>query len=211
MPRLFAIIPAAGLSRRMGRHKLLLPLGRGTVIDQLLGVLQSSGIAEIFVVMRKNDDALREVVERRGATVIQPNVDPPDMRTSVEHGLRAVAQRHSPTPADGWLLSPADHPLLEPRVLGQLVEAWACSNRPILLPTFEGQRGHPTFFRWALADSVFNLPPCAGINQLVRAHGDQMALIPVDSKAVLLDLDTPEDYERLLGDFNVQPSWPVTP
>lgn len=201
MPRLFAIIPAAGLSRRMGRHKLLLPLGRGTVIEQLLSVLRSSGIDEIIVVMRKHDHALRDVVERSGATVVQPDIDPPDMRTSVEHGLHAVAQRHSPTAADGWLLSPADHPLLEPRVLGQLIDAWSRSTQPILLPTFDGNRGHPTFFRWELAEAVFTLPAEAGLNLLVRSHADQLALIPVDSNAVLLDLDTPEDYERLLANF----------
>src|SRR5262245_49320721 len=104
--RIFAVIPAAGHSRRMGRPKLLLPLGGETVISLCLRTLRPPAIAGTLVVVRKDDEALSAAVSHEGAIVVQPEVDPPDMRTSVTHALREIQRRWAPLPDDGWLLSP---------------------------------------------------------------------------------------------------------
>jgi molybdenum cofactor cytidylyltransferase len=199
--RLFAVIPAAGVSRRMGRPKLMLPLGDRTVIRRLLDVLARPGIAARVVVMRLDDAPLCAEVEAAGATVIQPEVAPPDMRTSVQHALDAIAERFDPQPDDGWLLIPADHPLLDANVLDQLIACWQASDASILLPEHAGERGHPTFFRWSLAEEVRSIPVDRGLNHLVAAHASEIETVSVETPAVLTDLDTPEDYERLRGMF----------
>lgn len=89
-PSLIAIIPAAGLSRRMGQPKLLLPWRGTTVIANLVGELRAAGLSQILVVVRSSDDALASAVSSTGATLIQPPNDPPDMRTSVEIGLKVA-------------------------------------------------------------------------------------------------------------------------
>ena len=62
--RLFAVIPAAGLSRRMGRPKLLLPWQGSTVVEHLLAALAHPRVVARCVVCRQSDAELAGVVER---------------------------------------------------------------------------------------------------------------------------------------------------
>ena len=84
--RLFALIPAAGRSRRMGTSKLLLPWQDTTVIEHLIGTLTRSEIASVAIVIRPDDHALREAVRRTSAVAIIPDHEPPEMRDSIEIG-----------------------------------------------------------------------------------------------------------------------------
>src|SRR5260370_3045670 len=90
MQRIFAIVPAAGHSRRMGRPKLLLPLGASTVIARMLAVLARPEIEATLVVVRPGDEPLRAAVAACGAIPLQPAVPPPEMRDSVEYALRHI-------------------------------------------------------------------------------------------------------------------------
>lgn len=193
--RLFAVIPAAGRSRRMGRPKLLLPLGSGTIIGRLLETLTAAGI-EAFVLVRPDDEALRVETTKCGAVVVQPEPPPPEMRISVEHLLRAIDEERSPRLDDGWLLIPADHPLLSPATLQKLSAVWQKSPARIVLPTCGGRRGHPALLPWSLASQVQDLPADVGINHLIRQHPELVTEVPVDDPTVVMDIDTPEDYER---------------
>ena len=199
--RLFAIVPAAGRSRRMGRPKLLLPLGEGTVISRMLSVFRRPEIAATIVVIRADDEALRVAVAECGAIPLQPDVPPPEMRQSVEEALQYLERQFHPRPDEGWLLAPADHPLLDLAVIDRLILAWRKSPGNILVPACRGQRGHPTLFPFRLVPDVFPLPPDQGLNGLLRLRADEIEQIDVDSPAVISDLDTPEDYARLREDW----------
>ncbi|MGH7200841.1 MAG: nucleotidyltransferase family protein [Planctomycetaceae bacterium] len=197
MRRFLAIIPAAGHSRRMGRPKLLLPLGGQTVIARVLAALDREPVTERVVIVRQDDEPLQEEVRAAGAMLVVPETPPPDMRTSVEHGLNAVRDRFSPDADDVWMLVPADHPVLEPMVVDALVSEWQRRRADVLVPTYRGRRGHPTLFRWSLADAVAGIPPGEGLNRLTRGGRFDVAELPIDDPAILTDLDTPEDYETL--------------
>ncbi|TXT21721.1 MAG: MobA-like protein [Planctomycetota bacterium] len=194
--RLFALIPAAGRSRRMGTSKLLLPWQGTTVIEHLIATLTRPDVAAVVIVMRPDDVALQAAVQRTAAVAVIPDHEPPDMRDSVEIGLRAIRQRFTPTDEDGWLLIPADHPLLEAEVLDGLLTHWSQRDSDALLPTFGQQRGHPTLLSWSLAARVEQLPPDVGVNTLLRSPTTLVAEWPTGRESVLADLDTPEDYAR---------------
>ena len=190
---LHAVIPAAGLSRRMGRPKLLLPLGGLTAISRLVPTLKGElAGGSVVVVCRRDDTPLAEAVRAEGAELVTPETDPPDMRTSIEHGLRHLRL----TGGDGWLLCPADHPLVESHVLQGLIATWEADPSRIVIPTFQGRRGHPVVFPGALAADVFALPPEAGLNAIVRARAELVREVLFDTDSVVADLDTPEDYAR---------------
>ncbi len=180
----------------MGRHKLLLPLQGRTIIDRLLSTLVSTEITDRVIVVRGDDEPLRDAAQSAGATVVQPTIDPPDMRDSVEFGLRRIEERYAPGPRDGWILLPADHPMLDPSVLRALIAEWRRRDCEILVPTYRGKRGHPTFFRWALVPAVRALPADAGLNRLLRERA--VDEVEIDNRAIITDLDTREDYEALL-------------
>lgn len=195
--RVFAIIPAAGHSRRMGRPKLLLPIGQRTVIGRLLAVLDSPRILERFVVMRQDDSALAHAVRSAEATVIQPTTDPSDMRYSVEAALIEIQNRHAPNADDAWLLIPADYPLIQRQTVETLLDAWTETPAKILIPTHAGRRGHPVIFSWTLAERVPPIPADRGLNALVHESAAYVQEVPVTDPAIRLDMDTPDDYERL--------------
>ncbi|MFM8222134.1 MAG: NTP transferase domain-containing protein, partial [Planctomycetaceae bacterium] len=90
MNRLFAVIPAAGFSRRMGQPKLLLPWRGSTVVEHLLSALAHPRVVARCVVCRRSDHELSRVVERGGGRVIQPAVDPPEMKDSVLAALDEI-------------------------------------------------------------------------------------------------------------------------
>ena len=197
----YAIVPAAGLSRRMGRPKLLLPLGGQTVISRLLDVLDQPSIRARVVVVRADDELLATEVSKCKATLIQPDIAPPDMRDSVIVAVREIAARYRPSPESGWLLVPGDHPVLDRQVVSRLLAHWRSCSASILVPRFAGRRGHPTIFRWRLAEQIEDIPPDRGLNWLLQKYKAEVEELSLDSSTVVLDLDTPEDYARLQTQF----------
>lgn len=203
--RTFALIPAAGRSRRMGRHKLLLPLNGVSVIRSLIAALD--GIVDRTIVLIRADDSdLRQELEGTSATVIEIATDPPEMRDSIEWLLREVERTENPTTNDSWLLIPADHPVVNRETLLMLLRERAERSEAVHLPVYHGRRGHPTLFPWGLAAEVFELPETEGVNALLKRPSLAVCEHEVDDPAVLWDLDTPGDYERL-----VATQMPVTP
>ena len=197
--RLFAVIPAGGFSRRMGRPKLLLPLGGQTVIRRVLDVLKNAGVAEVYILIREEDAALRAEVAQTMAVIVTTPVATRDMRASVEILLQAIQQDHRPDPEDGWLLCPADHPVLDAGVVRQLIQAWRGLDQGIVLPVHDGRRGHPVILDWSYAGQVSEIPTDRGINWLLETCHDAVCEEMVGAPGVLSDLDTPADYELLLG------------
>lgn len=182
----------------MGRPKLLLPVGGSTVIARVLGVLRRPEIVATVVVSRPADRELQQAVSLAGGVNVVPPSDPLDMRASVERALDWLEGQTEFAAIDGWLLVPADHPLLDRRLLDALLARWAEGNCRILIPTHEGRRGHPVIFHRDFIDAVRRIPPAEGLNWLVREHAAEVTELPWDNPAVLADLDTPEDYARLL-------------
>lgn len=197
--RVFAILPAAGRSRRMGRPKLLLPYRGTTVIGSLLATLATPRLTGCCVVVRAEDHTLQQEVLRHGGTVLSPTEDPPDMRASVEFALQHIVTQYHPDDDDGWLLIPADHPWLSSALLADLLAVWDARRPDILVPTYHGRRGHPTLFRWSTVRALTEIPADYGLNWLLKQYADQVWDWPCEYPEAILDLDTPEDYERLLN------------
>jgi molybdenum cofactor cytidylyltransferase len=207
MPRFFAIIPAAGQSTRMGRPKLLLPVGGKPLIVRTIEAWRRSKIEAIVVVLRAGDKELAEVVHAAGAEVVAAHEPPPDMKVSVREGLTYINARHpSSGRARAFLVAPADMPGLSSAIIDRLLTMYAnfpASEQQILVPTIGGRRGHPVLFPMALAEGVYKLPDSAGLDALIREYGATL----VDCSDLVspggnpfADIDTPEQYGRLCGE-----------
>src|SRR2546426_230912 len=117
----YALIPAAGKSRRMGRPKVSLPLGGRTVVEHVIASLQQAGVEEILVVLGPQVAKLASLVERTGARVLLPAEPTHTMRATVEQGLTWLENRFHPRPRESWFLVPADYPILEPAIVQKLL------------------------------------------------------------------------------------------
>jgi len=216
----FAIIPAAGHSVRMGDPKLLLTWGSGTVIESVLAAWCASRVDRIVTVVRGDDAQLADICRRAGADVAVPETPPPEMKDSVASGLRHIQERYAPGADDAWLLAPADMPDLSSLVIDRLLAEHAEWERaaksemgrrsakpasegrdsarvaPILVASFQGKRGHPVLFPWALAREVPLLAPHEGVNALLERH--VVREVACGDASILDDLDTPAQYRRQL-------------
>lgn len=197
-----ALLPAGGKSSRMGRPKLALPLGGRTVLEQVVAALRQAGIERILVVVGPHVLELIALAKQAGAEVLTLVTETPDMRATVEEGLRWMEAHWRPRPDDDWLLVPADHPTLDPAVVRRLIEARRTQPRhSIVIPTFEDRRGHPALIAWDQVAGMRTLAAGLGLNAWFRRYPEARLEVPVSTPEVLRDLDTPEDYERLLRDW----------
>jgi molybdenum cofactor cytidylyltransferase len=195
---MFALVPAAGKSTRMGRAKLALPLGERTVLEHVIAALRSGGAEHVLVVLGPHVSELAPLAESAGASVLVLSEETADMRATVEAGLRWLEERFAPRPETAWLLAPADHPTLDPDVVRQLLAARAAHpEASIFIPTFGSERGHPALIAWKHVAAMRGLPGGQGLNVYLRQQTRETLEVPVGTDAVLCDLDTPEDYERL--------------
>jgi molybdenum cofactor cytidylyltransferase len=195
---IYGLIPAAGQSARMGRPKLALPVAGRTVLEHVLTALRAGGVGHTLVVLGPHVAEMAGAARAAGAQVLVLDRPTPDMRATVEEGLGWLEANFRPGPDDDWLLVPADHPALRADVIARLRAARETNpERTIIVPTWEGRRGHPTLIRWAHVAGVRAHPAGEGLNAYLRRCAGEILEVQAGPE-VVEDLDTPEDYERLL-------------
>jgi molybdenum cofactor cytidylyltransferase len=196
-PRTFALIPAAGKGQRMGRPKLLLPLGGRTIVERVVDAFRTAAIDTVLVVVGPAMEELAARAEDAGAAVLELAEQTAEMRDTIERGLDWLEEQRRPSEDDAWLLSPADQPALRPAIIASLLQArTAHPEHSIFLPVYQGRRGHPVLINWGHVAGIRRLPAGQGINAYLHGQAEQTFLLPAESADVLADLDTPEDYER---------------
>lgn len=192
-PQVSAIVLAAGSSRRMGRSKQLLPLGPSSVIRHCLDSIVDSGLRDIVIVLGVDCAGMADAISGMPVRPVV-NADPrSDMAGSVRLGLRQVAPAST-----GVLICLADHPLVSSETVTGLVNAHRSSPDSILIPLYQGRRGHPTLFPRKAIDDIFTAET---LRDVIVSRAGSVRTVDVDDEGVVLDLDTPEDYERIRGRF----------
>jgi molybdenum cofactor cytidylyltransferase len=197
----FAVIPAAGHSTRMGRPKLALPLGGRTVIEHLITALRSGGCEHVVVVVGTHVPELVALAESAAAHPCLLADQTPDMRATIEHGLLWLENTYHPRPDAPWFLVPGDHAMLEPGIVRLLLNEYSRGSHSIVVPSLNGRRGHPTLLAWRHVDGIRRHPRDGGINAYLRSCASETREMEVLSENVLVDLNTPADYERLQARF----------
>lgn len=195
-----AVVPAAGHSLRMGRPKLILPIGGRTVIDRVVTALRAGGASPVVVVAPPADAQGAEVLRREaaaaGAVILVPDPRPVDMRTSVERALTHLAAGE--TVPKTVLLAPADSPGLNADLVARVVGRALAAPAAIVIPVVHGRRRHPIALPWEVALAVHSLPVGVGVNALVALRSQQVVEVEIVGASALDDLDTPEDYQGWL-------------
>jgi molybdenum cofactor cytidylyltransferase len=192
-----AIVPAAGRSKRMGRPKLILPVGGVSLIARVTTALRQGGADPVIVVVPPawvpGAAVLAAEAERAGGSVVVAAQPPPHMRTSVELGLDRLLPM--PPPAT-FLLAPGDSPGIDAHLVARVIAQARAAPLAIVIPQARGRRGHPIALPWSLAGEIRGLPDDVGINYLVARHADRVVTLEIGDPLALDDLDTPEDYRR---------------
>jgi molybdenum cofactor cytidylyltransferase len=90
------------------------------------------------------------------------------------------------------MICPVDHPLISPRLVEELIRGFDSQRRAVTLPTYQGRRGHPVIFRRDLFDELQQASAGIGAREVVWAHPNDVAEVPVDEEGVVLNLNDPE-------------------
>ncbi|QAA93098.1 nucleotidyltransferase family protein [Pollutimonas thiosulfatoxidans] len=190
-----AIILAAGESLRMqGRHKMLLPAPVEPVVRRSTQAIAASGAHEVLVVTGHNHGPVTDALKGLSVRIIHnPNYAQGQM-TSVNAGLAAL------TPGcDAVMVCLADQILLSSDDYAEL--ALAYQHRPygsILVPSFQGQRGNPVMFHSQHIPEILQGLRKLGCRKLIQDNPDAVYLHEVTHDGYVSDLDTPQDYARIL-------------
>jgi nicotine blue oxidoreductase len=203
-----AIVPAAGRGVRMGRPKLSLPVGGRPMLERVITALRDGGAAPVVVVTGQHDPALPVLARSAGAEICEIPVPTPDMRSTVEYGLRWLEERFHPQPHDAFLLTPADIPFLDAMTVRILCEAWLQrSVATILVPAFGGRRGHPALIGWSHVEALRSLVPGIGVDAYLRSKPGEVAEVQTATN-VAGDCDTHRNYELFVAGSNLPDTSP---
>ncbi len=191
-----AVIPAAGRSSRFaGQNKLLLPIGEKPMIAAILDTVAEAGYSPIVVVTGCDEPDLHPVLgEREVDTVSNPDWRE-GLAGSLHSGIAAL-----PDTVDGALIMLGDMPLVQKSTLQALRTAFVTAGGArIVYPDYGGRQGNPVLFPARFFDDILKLQGDGGAKGLLRKYASDTMAIPVESEEILLDINSEEDYNRILA------------
>jgi molybdenum cofactor cytidylyltransferase len=106
--------------------------------------------------------------------------------------FRSVRVGAAQVRGDRFFLTPGDYPLITPEICQRLLKV----EGEIVIPTFRGRKGHPILMAGHIAQDLLQESATSNLRNFIEQCGCQT--IELDDEGVLLDLDTPEDYQAIL-------------
>lgn len=193
-----AIVLAAGKSTRMGRPKAMLPAGSDrTFLTRILRTFAEAGVERIVVVLGHDAETLRDHLRDADLTadvVLNPDYESGQL-SSLLVGLNAI---DGPA-AEAVLLMLVDAPLVSPETVSAVVERYRMTHAPVVRPVRGDAHGHPVLIDRSLFPLLRAADPEHGAKPVVRAHVSAAGDVSVEDPGAFMDIDTPEDYARVLG------------
>jgi molybdenum cofactor cytidylyltransferase len=193
--KIAAIILAAGGSERMGRTKQLLPWRGEPLVRHVARAALDQGIEQVIIVF----GAGGEEIKRELSDLPVKFLGNPDWKSGQSSSLKAgLAALTGETGGVIFLL--ADQPQVSPTLIQALIERHAETLAPIIAPLVDGQRGNPVLFDRLTFQDLLKIQGDTGGRALFSQYS--VSWIDWHSAGILHDIDTEEDYQRLLdGDF----------
>jgi CTP:molybdopterin cytidylyltransferase MocA len=180
----------------MGRLKQLLPWHGSTVVAAAFDALAGHCGAGVVLVAGADADRIRGALEGRDLRVVRTDSDAEQIESARE-GLRGALALPG---VQHVLLHPADHPVIPAPVLDALLERADASTA--LIPTHRGRGGHPALIPTAVAARILSWQPGAatgGLRGFWQSHPQDVSRVEFsDAPGLVMDLDSPEDYESAL-------------
>ena len=171
----------------MGSPKALLHHGGATFLETTLEAVRSSSLGQEIVVLGHHKDKILAAVDL--PHWIYNKDYNKGMTTSIQAGIRELR-----SDADGAMLFLVDHPIREVQTIEALLGCFETGQ--ITMPVFEGRRGHPVLFSRDVLEEILALPANTGANMVVRRDPDRVVQVVVPDPAVVVDIDTPDQFEH---------------
>ena len=190
MAEIWAIILAAGESKRMGSPKMLLPFMGITIIENVIANVSGSKVDNIMVVLGADRDSIVKLIRTKAVNYCYNENYKDGMLSSVVCGFRNIPIDHSAV-----LVFQGDQPLITPKAINSVIEVYLSSGKGIVIPVYESKRGHPILIDRKYRNEIQKLNPAEGLRSLALKYSDDVLEVNTDIAGILRDFDTYDEYK----------------
>jgi molybdenum cofactor cytidylyltransferase len=190
---LAAVILSGGASRRMGSPKALLSYQGRPFLEHLLDVARHPKIGVRRVVLGADAGPIVNEVNLAPDEVVVNDEWEKGQLSSIQAALRSL-----PPNTDGIVLLLIDHPLISSGLVGELIDSFYTSRKSIVLPVYEGRRGHPVIFSAALYEDLMKAPLETGARSVVWSHAGEVQVVQTNEEGCVLNLNDPDTLQKAL-------------
>lgn len=192
-----AIILAAGMSSRMGRPKQLLKVGNRTLIRIVTENVLVSNVDEVHVVTGYRQKEVSAAIKDLPVNVIFNPRYKEGQGTSLSLGVKSISDS-----VTAFMVFMVDQPLISASLVNMLIGEFQKRRSQVLRPVCKGMPGHPVIFSSFLSEELKFLEGDEGARQVLKKLKDKVEYLPVRDEAVIFDIDTPGDFEKLAAKLN---------
>lgn len=184
-----AIILAAGESKRMGFPKMLLPFHDTTMIENVIANVSASSVESTLIILGTEKDRLIEVIKKTTATYCYNDNYKEGMLSSVKCGFQNLS-----LDIKAVLVFQGDQPYITSDVINRVIEAYKSSGKGIVMPVYNGKRGHPLMIDRKYWNYIEKLEMSEGLRALAYKFSEDVLEVETDCQGILRDFDTYEEY-----------------
>jgi molybdenum cofactor cytidylyltransferase len=186
-----AIVLAAGLSRRMGQAKLLMPVGGRAIIRYVVESVLAGGVDSVWVVTGPDVEPIEAALAGFEVQIVVNPAPEEGQAGSVRTGIAAL-----PPSVDAVLVALGDQPSLAPSIIPALLAARRASPKLIVAPRYRDGQGNPVLFKREIFPELLRLTGDQGARPIIQKEPARVEWVELDLP-MPPDVDTPDDYERI--------------
>jgi CTP:molybdopterin cytidylyltransferase MocA len=197
---LAGVVLAAGRSARMGSPKALLDFLGLSFVVRIMEALEALEVKTRIVVLGPDAPRIRPILADHDCMIVEN----PEPETGPIASLRAALRALQPLQPRAVLVWPVDLPHVRVTTVERVLETYRRMESSVVVPTFAERRGHPVIWGSALFAELLESPEATrqGARAVLHTHEKEVVAVPVDDPAVIDQVNTPEDYERLVREWN---------
>lgn len=176
------------------KNKLLLPINGQPLIQKTISSVQASQVFDIVVVLGHDTATIDPLIPKSIKKTINQNYHS-GMTSSIQAGLKKSTPK-----SDGYLIILSDQPGLDSILLNEIIDHFYAhksdERQPIIVPFFQGKTGHPILFDKHYYEAILQHKEPHGCKAIIKANLNQRIKYPVKDYSQLIDVDTPEAYQK---------------
>lgn len=176
----------------MGFPKQLLALGDKPLIRIVTENVLASRVDEVIVVTGCREEEVSAAIKDLPVRIVFNPHFGQGQGTSLSLGVKAINENTA-----AFLVFMCDQPLISPSIINKVIREFQERNSVALRPLCQGMPGHPVIFSSSLISEMESLKEDEGARQVLKNLGNKVGYLTVQDEAVILDMDTPESYERM--------------
>jgi len=197
MEEIWAIILAAGESKRMGSQKMLLPFYGSTMLEKVISNVRASFVNKIMVVLGSDKEQVLTLIEGSSVNHCVNENYKDSMLSSVRCGIRNLPRNFKAV-----LIFQGDQPLITPDTINKVINAHQTSGKEIIIPVFEGKRGHPLMVGKKFRKEIEMLESDQGLRALSGSYPEEVFEIETHDPGILKDFDTYDEYLKEINQIS---------